>query len=151
MDNSRRFADNVEITGVFLDFCLLIFTLPVVVCRLWALSPKAKDASTPDIATAVLAEAEMCLALILASATCLKPFLQPFHPGWFAANNTTATGLTGNHSANTTKQSNPYYELSGVNGGGTSSRKDKVQKAIASVTSARDTRGDNASDELDLI
>lgn len=125
-------------------------TLPIIACRLWALSPKSGHAKRADVASDVLTQAEMCFALMLASAVCLKPFLQPFHPGWFVAKTAGATGLTGNHSGDNTKGGNTYYELSGARASGGLSSKDKKQRAITSVTSAHDRRNEE-SDELDLI
>ncbi|KAK3066098.1 hypothetical protein LTR53_017684 [Teratosphaeriaceae sp. CCFEE 6253] len=168
----------IEITGILLDFCCLalsvffiwqlqmsvlkrlavcaifavrLATIPIIACRLWALAPKPEDAERADIGAAVLTEAQMCFALILASATCLKPFLQPFHPGWFVAK-TGVTGLTGNSSGQNTKRANTYYELSGArSAGGVMSSKDRKNRTITSVTSASDARGDDASDEAGLI
>jgi hypothetical protein len=99
-----------------------------------------------------LTEAEMCAALILASTTSLKPFLQPFHPGWFVASgHGVTTALTGNPSANNSKQGRSYYELSGVNSSRIGRREAK-EEALTSVTpvSGRQ-RSDNGSDEIDLI
>ena len=111
-----------------------------------------KDVTRADVTAGVLTELEMCLALILASAICLKPFLQPFDPGWFVAQTSGDTGLTGNFTGEDTKRPNAYYELSGVRSDGRgNSSKDKKEKAIINVTSRSDHRSDDGSDELDLI
>jgi hypothetical protein len=95
-------------------------------------------------------EAEMCAALILSSTTSLKPFLQPFHPGWFVSSGKGVTALTGNPSASNSRQRS-YYELSGIDSG-KNARREPKEPAVVSMASISDRRrADDGSDEVDLI
>ena len=85
--------------------------LPIIALRIWHLSPlKNPDPTLPDLTSSIFTEAAMDGALILASITCLKPFLRPFHSGYFVGTaNSSAPAIFGTaaKSAGAT-----YYELS---------------------------------------
>lgn len=80
--------------------------------RLYNLSPERNiDPSSPGITSMLFTEGVLEAAFILASVTCLKPFLRPFHSGYFPSNagsNAVPMGFgTGPKSSRST-----YYELS---------------------------------------
>jgi hypothetical protein len=114
--------------------------VPVVACRLWELHPLSIP-TTYNISGSILTEAELHLLLILASATCLKPFLQPFHSGTYSATNVnlTATGYTNRPKPDSSKHKSGY-ELTEI-----SSTLSRLRNAATS-----DLR-DDASDEIDLV
>lgn len=54
--------------------------------RLWFLSPsKNPDPNDPAITAGVYTEIALEFAFMLSNITCLKPFLQPFHPEYFVS------------------------------------------------------------------
>ena len=116
--------------------------LPIIALRVWHLSPyKNADPTLPGLTSSIFTEAAMEGALILASITCLKPFLRPFHSGYFVGTaNSTAPAIFGTavKSAPTT-----YYELSAARS--TAREHEKHHMAVES----RDLGSD--ADELDLI
>jgi len=124
----------------------------IVACRLWALSPDThSDKSKPSLAAGLLTEAEILSALFLASVTCLKPVLQPFHPGYFVSR-TGVAGLTGVTDYNRNSKGiwkDAYYELS--KGRSQRSRDAKQSKPAANISASRYTADDDASDQIDLI
>lgn len=86
--------------------------IPVVGVRLWFLSPsKNIDPNHPVITAGVYTEAALELAFMLSNITCLKPFLRPFHSGYFVS-----TIDTKNSGYPTTKDStsrgDTYYMIS---------------------------------------
>jgi hypothetical protein len=78
-------------------------------------------------------------ACMLASITCLKPFLRPFHGGYFVSTVNSTSGLTGYATGPTKNSKAAYYELSAAR---------KSEKATVTVQSrALEEEGD----EEDLI
>lgn len=58
--------------------------VPFVALRLLYLSPSQNpDPSSPRLIAGIFTEIVMNLAFILSSLTCAKPFLKPFHSGYF--------------------------------------------------------------------
>lgn len=52
--------------------------------RLWFLSPsKNPDPNDPAITAGIYTQIAVEIAFILSNTTCLKPFLRPFHSGYF--------------------------------------------------------------------
>lgn len=72
-----------------------ISLLPLIILRLYYLSPLTIDASTPfPITTAgIYTQAVLELAIILASVTSAKPFLRPFHQEYFTAADSSVRGF----------------------------------------------------------
>ena len=115
--------------------------MPVVVCRLWKLRPLSVP-TTYNMSRSILTEAELHLLLILASATCLKPLLQPFHSGTYNATNVNlaATGYTNRPKPDGSKHNKSTYELT------------EISSTLSRLRNAA-TFGlrDDASDEIDLV
>ena len=79
--------------------------------RLYHLSGyEASDPDQPSLTAGILTEACMDTAFILASVTCLRPFLRPFHRGYFLS--TAGTKGSGYKSSVTGSHGNAYYMLS---------------------------------------
>jgi hypothetical protein len=114
--------------------------VPVIACRLWKLHPPSVP-TTYNISGNILTEVELHLLLILASATCLKPLLQPFHSGTHNATNVnlTATGYTNRPKPDSSKHKSAY-ELTEI-----SSTLSRLRNA------AKFDPRDDASDETDLV
>ena len=120
--------------------------MPVVAYRLSHLRPSTYGSpSTYNNIEAILTEAELQLFLVLASATCLKPLFQPFHPGFFVAadSNIAVTGYTNRPGGK--GRGEAYYELS--EGARPNDRSGKKPEVFTSGVSSRD----DASDQADLI
>ncbi|KAK5128832.1 hypothetical protein LTR85_000165 [Meristemomyces frigidus] len=125
-------------------FGVRLLIVPVVATRLAQLHPSAHGLPrTYNSVENILTEAELQFFLILASATCLKPLFQPFHPGFFAATDTNiaVTGYTNRPGGNNSSRE-AYYELSGAGSRGDRDRKQPV---------SRTPIADDASDEVDLV
>jgi hypothetical protein len=107
---------------------------------LWKIHPLSVPTDY-NIFGSILTEAELHLLLILASATCLKPLLQPFHSGTYNATNAnlTATGYTNRLKPDSSKHKSTY-ELTEI-----SSTLSRLRNAATF-----DLR-DDASDEIDLV
>jgi hypothetical protein len=107
---------------------------------LWQLQPSSVP-TTYNNSGSILTEAELHLLLILASTTCLKPLLQPFHSGTHNATNVnlTATGYTNRPKPDSSKHKSTY-ELSEM-----SSTLSRLR------TAAKFDPRDDASDEIDLV
>ena len=121
----------------------------IVVCRLWALYPSThNETAKPSLAAGLLTEAEMLSALFLASITCLKPVLQPFHPGYYVSN-TALAGPTGYGSNSKGAWKDAYYELSKARSQVSTDFKQMKQAATISTTCY--AADDDASDKIDLI
>ncbi|KAK5710780.1 hypothetical protein LTR17_018696 [Elasticomyces elasticus] len=90
-------------------FAFRLLVAPIVALRLWQLSPST-DTNTdkPRIYAYVLTEGVLELSFILASITCLKPIMKPFHSGYIVTNGPVSGYAT------TAKQSSrdAYLELS---------------------------------------
>ncbi|KAK6442707.1 hypothetical protein LTR95_001066 [Oleoguttula sp. CCFEE 5521] len=122
-------------------FACRLGVVPLVVLRLWNLSPRRNtDPDSPSKTAMLFTEAALQAAFILASITCLKPFLRPFHSGYFvskAGSNPAPMGFgTGPKSSRAT-----YYELSAARSQGGKDEKHVIvqQRSVGS------------EDEQDLI
>ena len=121
--------------------------MPVVAFRLWALSSgKNTNAELPSLTANIFTEATMDLAFMLASITCLKPFLRPFQTGYFIST-AHSNGVSGFNTAVKGSRGDAYYELSAAR-----SRADKemdIKDAIAINSNRVDL--DDDRDDQDLI
>ncbi|TKA68967.1 hypothetical protein B0A55_06608 [Friedmanniomyces simplex] len=90
-------------------FAFRLVVAPVIALRLWQLAPSAvKNPDEPRLNAYILTEGALELAFILASITCLKPVMKPFHSGYTVSNAPASNYIT------TVKKSNrdAYLELS---------------------------------------
>ncbi|KAK3062659.1 hypothetical protein LTR53_019262, partial [Teratosphaeriaceae sp. CCFEE 6253] len=111
--------------------------IPVIALRLWQLSPSADpNPDHPRIYAYILTEGAMELAFILASITCLKPVMKPFHSGYVVS----TAPQSGYTSAAKVSHRDAYMELSAAKSS-VHSRGDK-DGGVAVVKRDRDSRGD---------
>ncbi|KAK0301950.1 hypothetical protein LTR29_015541 [Friedmanniomyces endolithicus] len=69
--------------SVSVVFGCRLLVAPVIALRLWQLSPPVTaDPNTPPLNADILTEGALELAFMLASITCLKPVMKPFHSGY---------------------------------------------------------------------
>lgn len=60
--------------------------VPVVGIRLWYLSPSRNpNSNDPAITAGIYTQIALEIAFMLSNITCLKPFLRPFHSGYFVS------------------------------------------------------------------
>lgn len=85
---------NQRCGAVFAQVLTSYSLVPVVGLRLWKLS--IIHPTSPDVTVSEFTAAALELAFILASITCLKPFLRPFHEGYYVttAANSAGTGYS---------------------------------------------------------
>lgn len=85
--------------------------VPMVALRLLHLSPSNNLKSTnPSIAAAIYTEIVLEVSFMLSSITCAKPFLRPFHSGYFIS--TTNTKTSGYLKGGISSLDNSYRMLS---------------------------------------
>lgn len=87
---------------------------PIIAVRLYYLSPRTETAhDSVNIVAQIVTEAALEFALISASVTCLKPFLQPFHSGGYLVDSVGAPG-SGLRTNVRSSSRDPYYKLSTI-------------------------------------
>ncbi|TKX20010.1 hypothetical protein C1H76_7894 [Elsinoe australis] len=125
-------------------FSSRLLVLPLVALRLWKLHPATGSNSTsPARSALIFTEAVMECAFILASVTCLKPFLRPFAPGFFissAAYTGRVSALSAGHKGS---RANPYYELSAA--------RSRAEKDTVNETITQRMGSEEVEDEQGLI
>ncbi|KAK4556125.1 hypothetical protein LTR86_006822 [Recurvomyces mirabilis] len=99
-------------------FAFRLLVAPVIAIRLWLLSPSSNPTpNNPNVPASVFTQATLQLTFVLASITCLKPFLRPFHSGYAVSaapsGGYNATFNTGGYSTGGKRSRNdPYVDLS---------------------------------------
>ncbi|KAK4554255.1 hypothetical protein LTR86_008783 [Recurvomyces mirabilis] len=123
-----------------------LLVVPIVIARLWTLrTSSAPETMVPIVPLVVLTEAEMQLALFLASITRLKPFLQPFYKGYGISTNANIA-VTG-YSVHGKSRGKAYYQLSHSGSQGIS----RTREIRNDGSKPRPASSDNASDQVELI
>lgn len=122
--------------GLVLTLCRL---LPIVICRLYYLSPTEKHAHSTGTVASILTEAAVAYAFFSASVTCLKPFLQPFHSGYVIS--MVGARISGHTVTGTDSQGDSYHML-----GNTRSAMDKNGTAVT-ISDAAGSRNSQAVED----
>lgn len=102
---------------------------PVIALRLYFLAPTTSNNPNPDLpalTAAVFTSAVMNFTLILASVTCLKPFLRPFDGGFLITSMHSHVPAFG--AAPITKGS-AYYELSATQRSALTTQQEKMMRS----------------------
>lgn len=82
--DSLGVGDDSLLIALFAE--VLYRLIPIVALRLWYLSPsKNTDPNNPAITAGIYTEVALECAFMLSNITCLKPFLRPFHSGYFVS------------------------------------------------------------------
>lgn len=101
---------------------------PFVVLRLQNLSPESNtDQDEPRVMASIFTEACMQIGFILATVTCLKPLLRPFHSGYIIT--TADANLSGYKTGIRGRKGSEYLMLSAVKD--TSSNKPATTVSVA--------------------